>query len=98
MQGIRTLRLWKHRFASGKGKVALMLISAQQPDYTDVPILALALPGVLGPCFDSNLSFSPLLEAICARLTQETAQLCTSLRDLLVYWAAASHFPNDHTC
>ena len=25
--------------------------------------------------------FSPLLEAICARLTQETAQRCTSLQD-----------------
>ena len=37
---------------------------------------------MLGPTFDSNLSFAHLLDVACICLVQETSQLCVSLRDL----------------
>ena len=82
------LRLWKHRFATGPRKVALMLVSGQQlnpgalPSLDNTLIEGASSMTVLGPCFDRNLSFIPLLETIAARLVRETALLCVTLRDL----------------
>ena len=58
------LQFWRHRFASGHRKVALMLVSSEQLDPSALPSLDTAnIEGVfsipiLGPCFDCNLSFS----------------------------------------
>ena len=81
-------QLWKDRFAAGPSKVALMLVPASLPSSTNLPSLDGAAIGlvssfsVLGPTFDSNLSFAHLLEVTRARFIQETSQLCVSLRDL----------------
>ena len=81
---------WRHRFASGKNKISLLVVSPYQCAHLQPPSLdgaEISIESschVLGPLFDRNFSLLPMLESLCGRIVKETAQLSASLRDLAI--------------